>query len=456
MKPAFLLIHCFTAILSIYSCLVIAQQDFEQAYAPVNVSGITIFVPIELYPDTTTYLTIKETPTEYWLQWTKNSDSNYYIIEHYINGSWQLVASNIVSNEYRADKILGNKFRVKGCHQYGCAGWTNINNVNTSPLHITSFSTNKSKVAQGERVVVSWNVEGASEVNLKVNGTHYKALPFTGSKAITAYNYSSFELSAVGFGSTKKQKTAVVVNKPQVIKEVELSGYLQPLMNLGLDIVERAIVTSGSFTYVPTQDGFLHKVNNQSKIIWSKNLNGVIANKPVISNGYLYYSVSLMNGSGKICKTYMHSAESQCKTTGGKVIASPVIKQNSNSTLPPDDQTFSISNYFSGSSNNSLLSVSTTGLVAEYSLETLTVKNQFILPGDYRNNPILSDAKLSKQNELLLRTAPNQVTAFLIPSSGSGGGDGIFSSVQRFFTTGSDDTQNTEPQVLDIAWQKEL
>ncbi|NMM39915.1 hypothetical protein [Pseudoalteromonas arctica] len=456
MKPAFLLIHCFTAVLSFYSCLVIAQQDFQQAYAPINVSGITIFVPIELYPDTTTYLTIKETPTEYWLQWTKNSDSKYYIIEHYINGSWQLVASNITGNEYRADKSLGNKFRVKGCHQYGCAGWTSINNVNTSPLHITSFSTNKSKVAQGERVVVSWNVEGASEVNLKVNGTHYKALPFTGNKAITAYDYSSFELSAVGFGSTKKQKMAVVVDKPQVIKEVELSGYLQPLMNLGLDIVERAIVTSGNFTYVPTQDGFLHKVNNQSQIIWSKSLNGVMANKPIIDNGYLYYSVSLISGEGEICKTYMHSADTQCKSTGSEVIASPVIKPNKNSTSPPDEQAFSISNYFSGSLNSSLLSVSTTGLVNEYSLETLTVKNQFILPGDYRNNPILSDAKLSKQNELLLRTAPNQVTAFLIPSSGSGRGSEIFSSVQRFFTTSSDDTQNTEPQVLDIAWQKEL
>lgn len=396
MNTLFILIRIYIIVCAFCACSLYAQTDFEQAYAPINVSGITIFVPIELYPDTTTYLTIKETPAEYWLQWTKNSDSNYYILEHYINGSWQLVASNIASNEYRADKSLGNKFRVKGCHQYGCAGWTSINNVNTSPLHITSFSTNKSKVAQGERVVVSWNVEGASEVNLKVNGTNYQALPFTGSKAITAYDYSSFELSAVGFGSTKKQKTAVVVNKPQVIKEVELSGYLQPLMNLGLDIVERAIVTNGSFTYVPTQDGFLHKVNNQSQIIWSKSLNGVMANKPIIDNGYLYYSVSLMSGGGEICKTYMHSADTQCKSTGSEVIASPVIKPGKNSTSPPDDQAFSISNYFSGSLNNSLLSVSTTGLVNEYSLETLTVKNQFILPGDYRNNPILSDAKLSK------------------------------------------------------------
>lgn len=456
MKPAFLLIHCFIVIISLSSRLVVAQQDFEQAYAPVNVSGITIFVPIELYPDTTTYLTIKETPTEYWLQWTKNSDSQYYIIEHYINGSWQLVANNITGNEYRANKSLSDKFRVKGCHQYGCAGWTSINNVNTSPLNITSFSTNKSKVTQGEQVVVSWSVEGASEVNLKVNGTNYKAQPFSGSKAITAYDYSSFELSAVGFGDTKKQKTAVVVDKPQVVTEVELSGYLQPLKSLGLDIVERAIVTSGNFTFVPTQDGFLHKVNNSSEIVWSKRIGGVIANKPIIDNGYLYYSVSLISGGGKICKTYMHSAESQCKTTGGEIIASPVIRQNGNSTLPPDDQVFSISNYFPGGFKKSLLSVSTTGLVIEYSLETLTVKNQFILPGDYRNNPILSDAKLSKQNELLLRTAPNQVTAFLIPSSGSDGGDDIFSSVQRFFTTSSGDTQNTEPQVLDIAWQKEL
>lgn len=456
MKPASLLLYCFVTILSFYSCLVIAQQEFEQAYAPVSVSGVTIFVPIELYPDTTTYLTIKETPTEYWLQWTKNSESNYYVIEHYINGSWQLVASNITGNEYRADKNLGNKFRVKGCHQYGCADWTNINNVNASPLHITSFSTNKSKVTQGERVVVSWNVEGASEVNLKVNGTNYKALPFSGNKTITAYDYSLFELSAVGFGSTKKQKTAVVVNKPQVIKEVQSSGYLQPLKNLGLDIIERAIITNGSFTYVPTQDGFLHKVNNQSQIVWSRNLDGVIANKPVIDNSYLYYSVSLMNGTGKICKTYMYSAESLCKSAGGKVIASPVVKISASNTLPPEDQVYSTSNYFQGGFNNSILTVSTTGLVTEYDLEALTVKNQFILPGDYRNNPILSDAKLSQQNELLLRTAPSQVTAFLIPSSGSGGGDDIFSSVQRFFTTSSNDIQNTEPQVLDIAWQKEL
>lgn len=454
MKAAFLLTFYFTSILSFYSRLAIAQQDFEQAYAPVNVSGITIFVPIEVYPETTTYLTIKETPTEYWLQWTKNSDSQYYILEHYINGSWQVVANNITNNEYRAEKSLGDQFRVKGCHQYGCAGWANINNVNTSPLHIASFSTNKSKVNQGERIVVSWNVMGASEVNLKINGINYKAQPFFGSKSIIAYNYSLIELSAVGFGDIKKQKTAVVVNKPQVIREVELSGYLQPLKSLGLDIVERAIITNGRFTYVPTQDGLLYKVNNDSQIIWSKKLNGVIANKPIIDNGYLYYSVSLINNRGELCKTHTSSASSQCKSAGGNLIASPVIKKNENDFSPPDDQTFSTFNYFNDTVGNSILSVSTTGLVTEYSLDTLTVINQFILPGDYRNNPILSDAKISKENELLLRTAPNQITAFAIPSTGSG--DGIFSSVQRFFTANSDDAQNTEPKVLDIAWQKEL
>ncbi|MFP3398456.1 hypothetical protein SB749_19225, partial [Brevibacterium sp. SIMBA_078] len=92
--------------------------EFKQAYAPVGISGITVFVPIDIYPESAPYLTIKETPSEYLLQWTKSSDSNYYILEQLINGKWQLISNNILTNEYRADKSGGAVFRVKGCHQY--------------------------------------------------------------------------------------------------------------------------------------------------------------------------------------------------------------------------------------------------------------------------------------------------------------------------------------------------
>ncbi|MFP3349940.1 hypothetical protein R0K04_00835 [Pseudoalteromonas sp. SIMBA_153] len=449
------------SILAFLICLPLiaaAEEEFKQAYAPVGISGITVFVPIDIYPESAPYLTIKETPSEYLLQWTKSSDSNYYILEQLINGKWQLISNNILTNEYRADKSGGAVFRVKGCHQYGCAHWTNVNNIISLPLQITSFSTDKIKVNQGEQVIVNWDVTGASSVNLNVNGTDYKSLSSSGSKSITLNDYSVFEISASGFGFSQTQHLAVVVNKPKVIEPVELSGNLQPLMNLGLDIIERAILSESDFTYVATQDGFLHKINNQSQIIWSKGLNGVLANKPISSNGYLYYSVSLINGAGKICKTSMHSADTMCENTSSTVIASPIINQIPSSIIASKNQVTTQSNYFSSDANNSnsLLSVTTTGLVTEYNLETLTITNQFILPDDYRNNPILSDAKFSKQNELLLRTAPNQVTAFFIPSSDSGRGDGIFSSVQRFFSTSSDDNQSTQPQVLDIAWQKEL
>lgn len=448
------------SVLAFLICLPLiaaAEEEFKQAYAPVGISGITVFVPIDIYPESAPYLTIKETPSEYLLQWTKSSDSNYYILEQLINGKWQLVSNNILTNEYRADKSGGAVFRVKGCHQYGCAHWTNVNNIISLPLQITSFSTDKIKVNQGEQVIVNWDVTGASSVNLNVNGTDYKSLSSSGSKSITLNDYSVFEISASGFGFSQTQHLAVVVNKPKVIEPVELSGNLQPLMNLGLDIIERAILSESDFTYVATQDGFLHKINNQSQIIWSKGLNGVLANKPISSNGYLYYSVSLINGAGKICKTSMHSADTICENTSSTVIASPIINQIPSSIIASKNQVTTQSNYFSSDANNSLLSVTTAGLVTEYNLETLMVTNQFMLPRAYRSKSILSDAKISQNNELILRTAENKIIAFIIPPT-SFAQTSIFSSIKRFFVASDDEheVQNTQPKVLDIAWQKEL
>ena len=430
-----------------------AEQEFEQAYAPISVSGITIFVPIELYPDETNYLSIKETAEKYLLQWTDNSNSDYYVIERKVNNSWQLVADQVSTNEYQASKSYGDEFRVRGCHQYGCSDWTNVNNISRLPLQITSFYTNRSLVNVGDDIVVSWNVLGASEVNLKVNNTNYIALPFSGSKTLTLHDYALFELSTIGFGNTATQELAVVVNQPRVLQPVDLSGYLHPLENLGLDIIKRAILTVDNYTYVATQDGFMHKVNDQSQIVWSKNTNGVIANQPIISNGYLYYSVSLINGAGEICKTSILSAETICKGTGHVVIASPIINQVPSNSLTTNTQKSSKTSNLSDA-NKSLLSIDTSGVVTEYNLETLTVQNKFMLPTSYRNNSILSNVKISQNNELVLRT-DNQVVALVIPSASSAV-TSFFSKVQSFFTRDNMEVINKDIEVLNIAWEKEL
>lgn len=429
-----------------------AEQEFEQAYAPISVSGITIFVPIELYPDETNYLSIKETAEKYLLQWTDNSNSDYYVIERKVNNSWQLVAEQVSTNEYHASKSYGDEFRVRGCHQYGCSDWTNVNNISRLPLQITSFYTNRSLVNVGDDIVVSWNVLGASEVNLKVNNTNYIALPFSGSKTLTLHDYALLELSTNGFGDDATQELAVVVTPPSVIQPVDLSGYLQPLENLGLDIIQRAILTVENYTYVATQDGFMHKVNDRSQIVWSKNTNGVIANQPIISNGYLYYSVSLIDGTGEICKTSILSAETICKKNGHVVIASPIINQAPSNSLTTETQKSSKTSNLSDA-NKSLLSIDTSGVVTEYNLETLTVQNQFMLPTSYRNNSILSNAKISQNNELVLRTE-NQVVALVIPSAPSSVTN-FFSNVQSFFIESTSD-DNAAPKVLDVAWEKEL
>ena len=78
---------------------------------------------------------------------------------------------------------------------------------------------------------------------------------------------------------------------------------------------------------------------------------------------------------------------------------------------------------------------------------------RFMLPSAYRSKSILSDAKISQNNELILRTAENKIIAFIIPPT-SFAQTSIFSSIKRFFVASDDEheVQNTQPKVLNIAW----
>ena len=447
---------CMLSMLCVFVCPAWAVEDnFEQAYAPINVAGITIFVPIDLQPEKIAYLSVKETSSQFLIEWSPNPESNYFVLEQFINDKWQVVSNRITTNKYSINKINGSTFRVKGCHRYGCADWGEVNNVVRLPLQIASFSTNHINVDKGNTVVVSWKVNGASIVNLKVKNTYYKALPPSGSKRIPIHDFTIVELNTSGFGSTQNQQLAIAVNSTSTTKAVQLSGYLQPLVNLGLDIIERAILSDDNFTYVFTQDAYLHKVNNESEIVWSKKLSGVVANKPIMSNGYLYYSVSLINGAGELCKTAIMSAQTVCIETKGMVIASPVIMQTPSHALMAKDSQTQKSSYFTNNESNRLLSITTSGLVVEYDLETLTVTNEFAIPTAYQRSSILTNAKISENNELILRTDEDQLVAFVIPPTNSSV-DKFLNTMKSVLRVDHNVTQKVQPKQLDIAWQKEL
>ncbi|MCP4990707.1 MAG: hypothetical protein GY928_33085 [Colwellia sp.] len=98
-----------------------ATQTFEQAYAPIDVSGITIFIPIELTPDPATYLTIKKTDNQALLEWEPLANATHYILELEINGNWVVLNNNLQTNSFATSINNNLKFRVSRCHQYGCS-----------------------------------------------------------------------------------------------------------------------------------------------------------------------------------------------------------------------------------------------------------------------------------------------------------------------------------------------
>lgn len=108
------------------------------------------------------------------------------------------------------------------------------------------------------------------------------------------------------------------------------------------DINHRTVVHHLDSIFFATHDNKLVKYSNQGgswAFDWEVALSGVVSNRPVFSDGYVYYSVSLLRERGQVCRTQINDVDQHVCSgiRNSNIIASPVLVK----AAKPDSGVFS-------------------------------------------------------------------------------------------------------------------
>ena len=414
-----------------------ATQVFKQAYAPIDVSGITIFIPIELIPAPPTLLIIDTTATDYILEWSMVSGATRYIVEYKLAGQWVVHNSNVTGNSYTISKDLqATEFRVITCQQFGCSTGKNVDNTDDSPLQIRSFLSAKYHTQQDERVNLSWNVVGATNVQLTSNkGLNYNNLALTGTTSVTTDDLTTFTLIATGFSKQNQQQLSIIKAEPApVFTASAQSIYLQPLYDLGLQPIERSLYMGHNRrSYVATYDQKLFQVADTANGNWEWviNLPGLMANKPLLlakpetSEQYLFFGLSNKhldghNSRGKVCRFNISSSYLACINLPNNIIASPIIYQQR------------------------LFQVDVTGILYEFSPFSVNFSEYLYaesLETEGKKIRVLTTPQIDSATGAIIVRSENELHYFPLPASGAQAAEQI----------------NSEPTIkANSVWSKQL
>ncbi|RZM74391.1 hypothetical protein C3B51_19730 [Pseudoalteromonas rubra] len=329
----------------------VTAMEFKQAYAPISVGKITTFIPIERAPDAPVYVSVQPSDAGDKLVWSAVDSAKFYFIEQYINGKWEMVNANYQGTQYTLPKSASGVYRVTACDEYGCAKAKQQNRVVSEPLAVKAFYTNRSQVDDYQRVSLSWEISGAATVSI----TRYEQgrkveswlniNPSRGTLTSNVRSLADFRLVAKDFnGETIARKLRIATLPENPVKLQGAKGkYTQPLFHSGLDIVSRSMLVKHGSVYFSTHDGQLMRYSAEKqngaavewKKSWSLKLDGVVNNAPVMKADKLLFSVSLRNGTGKMCRVNASTGgEKECtEIKSSALIASPlIIKSASKST----------------------------------------------------------------------------------------------------------------------------
>ncbi|TMP38609.1 hypothetical protein CWB98_05445 [Pseudoalteromonas rubra] len=422
---------CFTYIVHASS-----QTEFEQAYAPILVGGITTFIPIELTPDVVVKLSTKEAGGYTDLAWTPSPQADYYQILKFDGQTWQLVASNVVSTHYRYQG--GGSFRVVACHRYGCS-IRNKANVNVSDaLAINAFYIQgNAAVEVGSVVKLGWQLSGATSAAIThtqngVINSHQVTLLDTSSHTFSVYADSRFTLTVKGFNgehiSTVLDVATLRANP--FLQKGKQSEYKQPLFGLDLDIIERTILQNEHHLVFSTHDGALYffRAHKESeKPItwhqeWSINLEGVINSVPSITEGYVFYSETNEKNMGRVCKVRLKDKQSQTCSPyyEGSLLASPIVVNNDG------DYSVKFLESFAGSEKKAsgIYAFYYDGSVRIFDQQSLTPKPQSFTLAEQLSLPLintptlfLNRKRIEGLDEQILIKEQNHVLGVAIPTT---------------------------------------
>jgi hypothetical protein len=331
-------VRILLSLLIFISLNVNARDTFEQAYAPIMVGDITIFIPIELTPEPAKYLTLKNTDNQSLLEWSPLIGVTHYMLEHKVNGIWKTLNDNVLTNSYSTSIYDGPEFRVSSCHKYGCSVSQSINNRINVSTQIRGFQATSYQVKNSDTVNVVWDVVGASIIKLQSSkGVTYENLPPRSSLRVSTNDLTTFTLTASGFGSIATQQLSIVKPVPTPNVKVPMSSvYLQPLYDLGLQPIERSLLLGkNNNNYVADMQKQLHRVTDSGQIIWTQSLPGLIANKPIYlfdnnNDAFLFFTLSKSSlihtqSAGQFCRLNVNVKALHCFNLEHNAIASPAV-----------------------------------------------------------------------------------------------------------------------------------
>ena len=433
----------------------VSSETFEQAYAPIAVGDITIFIPIDRQPALPPSLSIKASGSQYLLEWNGDGATRYKV-EHLVNGIWVLLADSISTPSYQTSINNGPNFRVSACDRYGCSGWRPVNNIVSGDLMISQFSKSADAVSKGSQVVLSWNVSSAVKIEITSNTGHrYTTYVGQGQKAFTINRFTQFTLKATSFDVSYSQK--LIVSPTAVIPDFrgapKQDTYTQPLLELvksnnqKMLPIERALLSTklidgSDLNIIPQQDNKLSRVSNDGMIIWTLALDGLIANQPVLKRdtNELFFSTSSLDGSGRLCKVDINGNGIACltKKPGSTanlrgIVAAPLLL------------------------GDRLFAFDTMGALYEVSSLHFTA-NSYRALGSVplsQGDAILTTPAIDKTSAgFIIRTKKEQIIALNIPSSPSLVNSMVKKTMSLFSSSSAADAES--PTSLEVQWTKSL
>ncbi|WDE13664.1 hypothetical protein [Thalassomonas haliotis] len=412
-------------------------------------------------------LSAKQSGSQYLLEWSEIANASHYIVEYKVNGVWTVLKGDLATNSYSADASQGPEFRVSSCEQSVCSSTQEVNNAVSGDLQVVSLSSARLNAQNDGHHTLSWQVKGASRVQLISDKGHdFDNLGLQSALDVTVSDFTTFTLKISGFGEQTEQKISIV--KPAAAPVVVIprkSPYLQPLYSLGLQPIERSLLTGiNQHNYVADVEGKLYRISDQGEIKWTIQLPGLVANKPLWASDdsgaeYLFFAVSKTADStqsslGQLCRISINGENLSCFELANNAIASPVLYQGAGEA----------------SGKARLFLVDINGMMHEFvpfaasfvTEDSQPVYSQQLLVEQQAIRVLTSPQIDYKNNFLIVRSEDNGVQAFELPEVSSSLDKGINKllkalpdSLSKMFT---DETNNdtNKPAQTNAVWSRKL
>lgn len=328
----------------------------------------------------------------------------------------------------------------------------NIESMYSTPEDYPEYGLNND-------IKISWDIIGASNIKLlSSKGAKYENLSSKGDIWVSTADITKFTLIALGSGSQASQELTIIkpVTAPDKVKP-EPSIYLQPLYELDLEPIERSLlVGKNNHNYIADFQKKLHRVSDEGKIIWSIDLQGLIANKPLYltnDNGesFIFFALSKSslidtNVAGQFCRLKIDTKALSCIDLDNNAIAGPAVYI--------EDGIFSSIQ----SSTPRLFQIDVTGILHEFSpFESENIQligSQQLLLNQKSIRVLTSPQINSLTRQIIVRTQTNDFVAYPLPTEESFVSKSI-NVITNAFSTES--TQyNEQPAQTKAVWSQTL